>query len=246
MPAQPDGMERGVRTIFLVVAASAALIAVPPPASALADLGDLLQILSPGGPEPPQPSPPPSTLPAPGGPQPLDLPAGPSKDPLLASESSCGGQSDPSLPAATQVRAMVCMLSYARVAKGLPALRVYKPLRVSATHKARDIRRCQRLSHEACGRDPWYWFTRVHFFKGTSLAGEILEMGRGEAATVRAAVRSWLGSKPHRAALLHSGFNLVGIGTTMGRFGGVRGMRIWVAHLGYIRGRSNHPAVFPR
>jgi uncharacterized protein YkwD len=130
---------------------------------------------------------------------------------------------------------MVCMLSYARVAKGLPALRVSKPLRASATRKAADIRRCQRLSHRACGRNPWYWIKRVGFFNGPALAGENIAVGFGEEATARGTIRNWLDSGRHRAVVLHRGFNLVGIGRMTGRFRGFRGAVVWVAHLGYRR-----------
>ncbi|MFL5908003.1 MAG: CAP domain-containing protein [Solirubrobacterales bacterium] len=137
------------------------------------------------------------------------------------------------MPEGPRVKAMVCMLSYARVAKGRHALRVYRPLQVSASHKARDVRRCQRLSHEACGRDPWYWIRRAGFFTGNWVAGEILADGNGQAGTVRGTIRIWLGSKPHRAVIFDPRFDLVGVGTVRGRFQGVRHMTIWAAHFGH-------------
>jgi uncharacterized protein YkwD len=240
MPAGSHGMAPGWRTITLVGVVSGMLIAAPSPTAA-ADVGGLLGILGGDGSESPQPQPqppPPETTPDSGASQTLDGPGGPAattKDPLLAPESSCPGQSDPGLPVAAQARAMVCMLSYARVAKGLSALRVYKPLRVSATRKARDIRRCHRLSHAACGRSAWYWIARSGFFRRPSLAGELLAAGGGSLATAHATVRGWLDSRPHRAALLHPGFDLVGIGTVTGRFRGAGPTRIWVAHLGCLR-----------
>lgn len=234
MPA-PEGMMRRLRTTTLVVAVAAILVAVAHPATAAADLGDLLQIVPGGGSDQPEPGPPPADAPDSGGPQPLDRPAPPPRDPLLAPESACPGQSDPRLPAAAQRQAMVCAMSYARQAKGLPSLRPYKPLRISATHKARDLRRCQTLSHKACGRNAWYWIIHAGFFKRASLAGELLAAGRGELATVRATIRSWLDSKMHRAALLHPGFDLVGVATLKSSFRGVGGTRIWVTHLGFLR-----------
>jgi uncharacterized protein YkwD len=219
------------------------VIAVSPAASASADLGDVLGGLLGGGSTPPEPAPPPSPQPAPSqsgssgsaGPTSLAASAGTPKDPLLAPESICPGQSDPSLPAHVEDRVMVCMLSFARVASGLPALRLYKPLQVSATDKAQDVRRCQRLSHEACGRSPWYWFKRVGFFRGRYVAGEMLAFGGAKSGTAQRTMTNWLNSKEHRAVLLHSGFDLVGVGTVTGTFSGYRGMRIWVAHLGARR-----------
>jgi uncharacterized protein YkwD len=224
-------MGRAVRTIIIGIAVAVTVIAVPPPASA-ANLGDLIGIITGGESEPPQspppqPSPPQSPPPAPQG-RPV-----PADSKLLAPESSCPGQSDPSLSAAARARAMACMQSYARVAKGRKALRVFKPLRTSATNKTRDIRRCHKFSHEACGRDPFYWFRSVGFCQGTWLAGEVLAFGGGESGTVRATMRAWLGSEPHRAVLLHPRFNRVGIGSVTGSLRGVRDATIWAAHLGY-------------
>ena len=224
-------MGSAVRTIILVIAVTVTVIAVPPPASEAADLGDLVGILSGGGSEPPQSQPPQSQPPEPTGTPSPDRPIPPDSK-LLAPESSCPGQSDPGLPTGARARVMVCMQSYARVAKGRPELRVFKPLRASATEKARDVLRCQVLSHEACGRDVWYWLRSVGFLQGTWLAGEVLAFGGRKTGTVRATMRSWLGSATHRAVLLHPRFNLAGVGTVKGRFRGVRHATIWVAHIG--------------
>jgi uncharacterized protein YkwD len=226
-------MGRRLRTIILLVGVGVAAL-IAPPASATADVGDLLGMLSGEGPTPSQPAPPEPRPPNSGGTGSPNRPVQPPKG-LLAPESSCPGQTDPSLSAAAQERAMVCMQSYARVAAGLHALRAYTPLRISATHKARDIRRCQVLSHDACGRDMSYWIARVGFFKGIWMVGEVLAVGGRQNGTVRATMTSWLHSKPHRAVLLHPGFDLVGVGTVRGTFHGFRGTRIWVAHLGYRR-----------
>jgi uncharacterized protein YkwD len=127
---------------------------------------------------------------------------------------------------------MVCMLSYARVADGRSALRPYKPLRLSANDKARDVLRCQTFSHEACGRRFWYWMRRVGFFRGGRKVGEMLALGGGQSGTVRGTMTNWLNSSEHREVLLHREFDLVGVGTVTGSFRGFRGTTIWVAHLG--------------
>jgi uncharacterized protein YkwD len=228
-----SGMSNRPGTILSVVFAGATLIAAAAPASAAADLGDILGILSggQGTPPPAQPQPEPST-PAPVPAKPSGGSAQSQKHSLLAPESSCPGQSDPKLPVAAQERAMICMQNYARAAKGRGALRLFKPLRVSATDKAHDIRRCQQLSHEACGRDFSYWIGQVGFLKGRWEVGEVLADGGGTRGTVRGTMRAWLASDTHRAVILHRGFNRVGVGLVMGRFRGYRHMRIWVAHLG--------------
>lgn len=228
-------MAHGVRTIIFVVAVTIAVVAAPSTASA--DLGDLLGIITGGsGGSPPQSgSPQPGTQPRPTGPAapaPQSQPVQPQSK-LLAPDSRCPGQTDTKLGAAARSKAMACMLSYARVAKGRPALRRFKPLQTSATRKAQDVRRCQKLSHEACGRDTWYWVQRVGFFKGRWAIGEVLADGAGDEGTVRGTIRLWLGSPPHRAVLFHPGFNLLGVGSVRGRFHGTRHVTIWAAQLGY-------------
>src|SRR5690349_4068986 len=143
-------MARGVRTIVLVVTMAVTVIAVSPATSASADLGDVLGGLLGGGSKPPPPDQPPSP------PSPPSPPTSPPasvfssggaqpKEPLLAPESACGGQTDSSLPPGAGERAMGCMLSYARVAAGLSPLRPDKALRASANDKARDVLRCQKF-----------------------------------------------------------------------------------------------------
>jgi uncharacterized protein YkwD len=240
-------MARRVRTIILVVGVGVALFATLPPTGVPAKPSDMLGNALGGGSghkEPPQSGTSSGTQSGSGGtqsgsggtqpspPQSVDRSVTPQpRDPLMAPESSCPGQSASSLPVTAEVRAMICMLSYARVAKGLPALRVSRALQISATHKAYDIKRCHMLSHDACGRGAWYWFRREGFFQRPWIAGEILAIESGERATARGTLRAWLDSGEHRAALLHGCFNRVGVATVPGRVGGFRGM-IWAAHLG--------------
>jgi uncharacterized protein YkwD len=154
-------------------------------------------------------------------------------DSLLAPESACPGQSDASLPSDTQEQIMVCMHRWARAQEGLPGLHVSKQLRSSSARKAHDIRHCQDFNHDACGRDAFYWFKRVGFLRGSYGAGENLELGNGEAATVRGAMSAWLNSDEHRSVLLTPSFDDIGISMLSGQFKGYSGVAIWVAHFGY-------------
>jgi uncharacterized protein YkwD len=154
-------------------------------------------------------------------------------DNLLAPESACPGQSDQSLPVAVQEQTMVCMHNWARGQKGLQALRPAKQLRSSSHKKARDIRRCQQFSHEACGRNAFYWFQRVGFLRGRYGAGENLAFGQGTLGTVRDTMSAWLNSDIHRSVLLTSSFDDVGISVVDGKLQGHPGVAIWVAHFGY-------------
>jgi uncharacterized protein YkwD len=156
-----------------------------------------------------------------------------SPDPLLAPESACPGQSDASLPAAVQENAMVCMHRWARAQEHLSGLRVSKQLRTSSARKAQDITRCGQFSHEACGRDPFYWESRVGFFRGTYGAGENLALTYGDDTTVRGAMDLWLHSPEHRRNLLSPSYREIGVALITGRFDGNDGAHIWVAHFGY-------------
>jgi uncharacterized protein YkwD len=154
---------------------------------------------------------------------------------LLAPESACPGQSDSSLSQAARGQVMVCMYNWARAQEGLPPLVVVKQLRISSTRKARDIRRCQQFSHEACGRNTFYWFRRVGFMRGSFGAGEILANGPAATWTARETMSEWLASDEHRPVILMPSFNEVGVSEVTGRLQGRTGMAIWVAHFGYHR-----------
>jgi uncharacterized protein YkwD len=130
---------------------------------------------------------------------------------------------------------MACMESYARVAQGLPPLRVYKPLDASATRRAHEIRQCQRFDHHPCGRSFSQWVAGQRALKGAWWMGEILAFGAVKRETASATMADWLHSDRHRAVLFERKFNLVGVGTVTGRFLGSGSMRIWVSHLGYRR-----------
>jgi uncharacterized protein YkwD len=155
-------------------------------------------------------------------------------DSLLAPESACPGQTSQSTPPDAQVQTALCLLNYARTQQGLPSLTVASRLRASSLHKARDIRRCGQFSHEACGRDAFYWVRKVGYLKGNAGAGEILAAGSREVGTPRGTMINWLNSDEHRGILLTPRFVQVGISVVSGRLRSVSGTsEIWVAHFGY-------------
>jgi len=154
-------------------------------------------------------------------------------DYLLAPESACPNQSTMALSAGTQARTMVCMHNYARAQAGVPGLHFSRELRASSTKKARDIRRCQQFSHEACGRNPFYWVQRVGFERGSWGAGENLALGTGADGSVRNLMSAWLNSDLHRTVLLDPRFDQVGISDISGRYHSAGAAKIWVAHFGY-------------
>lgn len=153
-------------------------------------------------------------------------------DKLLAPESACPGQSDPSQSVAAQEQTIVCMHNWAREQQGLSALHISRKLQTSSHRKAKDIKRCRQFSHEACGRNAFYWFRRVGFMRGHYGAGENLAFGSGPLGTVRDTMSAWLNSTIHRTVLLTASWHEVGISVVRGHLDGRR-VDIWVAHFGY-------------
>jgi uncharacterized protein YkwD len=156
-------------------------------------------------------------------------------DSLLAPASACPGQSDASAPGGAQELTMLCMHNYARAASGLAPLISSKQLRVSSARKAKDMKACNNFSHEACGRNAFYWLRKVGFLHGTYGVGENLAFGSGALGSVRTIMSNWLNSDEHRTNLLMPAFREIGIGMAEGRFLGHGGTQIWVAHVGYHR-----------
>lgn len=152
---------------------------------------------------------------------------------LLAPESACPGQTDPNLSSDAKEQAMVCMHQFARSHAGVPGIHPIRSLRGSSERKARDIRRCGQFSHYACGRDAFYWFNRLGFFRGSYGVGENLALTYGEDSTVREAMDLWLNSPEHRRVLLTGAYDDIGISVVSGSFDGNSDATIWVAHFGY-------------
>ena len=168
----------------------------------------------------------------------LAAPAGASAsgpwDSLLAPESACPGQTSVSGTVAEQEQSALCLLNYARAQRGVPSLTVASRLQTSSRRKAQDIRHCRQFSHNACGRDAFYWVRKVGYLKGGAGAGEILAAGTGDIGTPRSTMNNWLNSDEHRTILLTPRFVEVGISVLSGKLRAVHGMAaIWVAHFGY-------------
>ena len=122
-----------------------------------------------------------------------------SAGPALAPRTACPGQAALTGTAAVQIRAMRCLINWARRHGGQPALRRSPELDRSAALRADEIRRCQDFSHTPCGEA----FIAVFQLVGYPLAtvGENLAWGQGRLGTARTAMASWLGSPEHRRIL---------------------------------------------
>ena len=152
---------------------------------------------------------------------------------LLAPSTQCRGQATPSLPPADQERVMLCMHNYARAKAGRRALRANTLLVRSSDAKTADILRCRSFSHTACRREMLFHVKRVGYTARCWGAGENLTWGSGSLGTVRARMRAWLESEPHRRNILNARFRDVGFGLRTGTLSGHAGARVWTAHFGY-------------
>ena len=129
---------------------------------------------------------------------------------------------------------MRCMVSFARRADGLSALRVGAGrLMESADRKAADILRCGEFSHTACGRDFAFHMKASAYATGCFGVGENIAWGSGSLGSVRSIMRSWLHSGGHRANLLDPRFRDHGVALRTGSMGGEAGAAVAVHHLGY-------------
>lgn len=151
----------------------------------------------------------------------LTLPAG--------SQAACRGQGDPSASAASQERAMLCLVNNARRARGLEPLAAVVSLTRAADRKSGDILSCGEFSHEACGREFTYWMS--HFgYQGCS-EGENIAWGSGALGTPRSIFKAWMHSAGHRENILGP-YEDTGIGLRTGRLEGYGGAHVWTQAFG--------------
>ena len=152
---------------------------------------------------------------------------------LLAPASTCPNQGDTTLPVDTQQTAMLCMVSFARTASGLPALPRDPDLMDAAARKARDIFACQQFSHTACGLSFTQRMTDADY--AFRAAGENIAFGTGGAGSVRSVMAGWLNSPGHRANILNPVYRDQGIAVAGGSLGGFPNGRVWVNEFGTPR-----------
>lgn len=155
------------------------------------------------------------------------------RDQLLAPGKVCPKQTNRSLSIKRQLRIMRCMHNFARKKKGRKPLRKRGKLQWSATQKTREILECQDFSHDACGRDAFYWIRRTGFMSGCYGVNENISYGSGWKGSVRNVMSGWLHSDGHRRALLTRRHRFIGIGLARGSYQGYDGVQSWTAHFGY-------------
>jgi uncharacterized protein YkwD len=148
-----------------------------------------------------------------------------------ASDLGNSSTSEESLNAGTrsaQIASLRRMVSQVRRQHGLRALRASARLNRSAALRATAIGRCGQISHTPCGQSFIGVFRSVGYARGRFAVGENLAWGTGSLGSPESAVRGWLHSPPHRAALLSGRWRDIGIAYAVGPGGGA----LWVAQFG--------------
>jgi uncharacterized protein YkwD len=108
-----------------------------------------------------------------------------------------------------------------RRAHGVGVLRPSYSLFISAKLYSRRMIRSDYFGH----------LSRIPVARRWRVAGETLAWHRGWRLSPRRTVRRWMHSPSHRAVLLSSRYNRVGVGRSRGRYWG-RPATMWVAHVG--------------
>jgi uncharacterized protein YkwD len=160
----------------------------------------------------------------------------------LAPRTVCKGQAAPAAPPAVQVRAMRCLINWARRHGGRSPLGLSPELDHSANMRAAEIRRCQDFSHTPCGVSFMAVFQLVGYLTATASVGENLAWGQGRLGTARAAMVSWLASPEHRQILFTPGWRDLGVGRVHATsLFGRSDVTVWVGQFGHRVGLAPTP-----
>ena len=129
-----------------------------------------------------------------------------------------GGNRIGEVSAPTLERAVACVLSKARVRRGLPALRRDPALASAAARHGRDMVANRYFSHVSRdGGQPSDRIRGAGYLRGARFwaVGEVMVFSE-RTFTPRHAVRAWLRSPPHRRVILNPAFRHVGVGIVRG------------------------------
>jgi uncharacterized protein YkwD len=152
----------------------------------------------------------------------------------LAPRTACRGQASSSGPLAVQLRAMRCLVNWARGQHGLTRLRPNAQLDRSSTMRAQEIRRCDDFSHTPCGEPFVQVFRASHYLTGAGSVGENIAWAQGTLATPRSTMAAWLGSPPHRRNLFTAKWRDLGVARLpAARLEGHSNVIIWVTEFGH-------------
>lgn len=151
---------------------------------------------------------------------------------LTAPGSVCKGQSNNTAPANVQVRAMRCLINYARKRSGLRPLKRSRQLDRSSKRKSVDMLRCGSFDHYACGRDFTFWMHKVGYTSRCWAGAENIAWGQYRLGNPRQIFRAWMRSSGHRKNILSRNYRALGVGLRKGRFQGHKGAQLWTTHFG--------------
>jgi uncharacterized protein YkwD len=148
----------------------------------------------------------------------------------VADEATCPGADAVGAPVAAQVRAMSCLVNYARARRGLRKLVTSPKLAVAARMKLEQIRRCGVFDHAPCGGSPTAVADQAGY-KGSF--GENLFIGETTLGSARQALKEWLASPPHRQNMFSKGWRVRSLGAThVDELEGFVNATVWVAQFG--------------
>ena len=116
-------------------------------------------------------------------------------------------------------RAVACLINRRRRHHGLASLRVRRPLRHAANRHSRYMVRRNCFSHQCYGEPSLS--TRIAstgYFKGATSwgCGETIDWGKYRGATPLRIVKRWMRSSEHRAIILSSRWETLGVGVVWG------------------------------
>jgi len=134
--------------------------------------------------------------------------AGTAWNAYLAPASACGSADDSAAPAAVQVRAVTCLVNWARAHDSRRRLVPRPALQLAATLKGERVAACGQFSHTPCGSA----VTAAVHAAGYRYAtfGENLFAGSWGQVSARDVVSAWLQSPEHRANILGPRFKDLG------------------------------------
>jgi uncharacterized protein YkwD len=134
--------------------------------------------------------------------------AGTAWNAYLAPTSACQSADDSGAPAAVQVRAVTCLVNWARTHDNRKRLVRRPALQLAATLKGERVASCGQFSHTPCGST----VTAAVHAAGYRYAtfGENLYAGTWGQVSARDVVSAWLQSPDHRANILGPRFKDLG------------------------------------
>ena len=127
----------------------------------------------------------------------------------LGPEGACASAEDANASVASQVRAVACLVNWARRQENRKGLLQRAALTAASQHKGSKVASCGQFSHTPCGAS----VTAGVDASGYRFAvfGENLFAGAWGKATPRDVVSAWLQSPPHRANMMSGRFRHVGL-----------------------------------